>query len=343
MNKLSISSRLLIAFGSLAMTAAYFLPVWFIFLLAPQYPEGLTMQIWLTRITGQVDIINGLNHYIGMKNISQEMFPEFGYMIYILGAFIVFGLLVALTGSRKLLLGLLVLSLITAGAALYDFYKWGYDYGHNLDPKAAIKVPGLTYQPPVIGHKTLLNFDAYSYPDNGGWVIVGAGAIFFLVYFWDWYSRRRKTRRVIVRKSAAALPLLLPVLFLASCAAKPEPFVAGRDVCSDCSMTVMEPQFGAEIITAKGKIFKFDDAHCVANFIKKEKIAKGDIKQVLFVDYNQPENFVESNNATFVVSPELKSPMSSNAAAFAAKADAEKKAADLKGVIRDWTALQKEL
>src|SRR5215204_362023 len=122
MKKMSIASRLLITLASLSMTAVFFLPVWFIFLVAPQYPEGLEMNIWLNKISGQVDIINGVNHYIGMKHISGDMFPEFGYMIYILGGFILYGLIVAITGSRKLLLSLIVLTVVMAGAALYDFY-----------------------------------------------------------------------------------------------------------------------------------------------------------------------------------------------------------------------------
>ena len=99
MNKLSKTSRIILAIASISMVATYFLPVWFIYLLAPQYPEGLTMQIWLNKLTGQVDIINGLNHYIGMKHISVEMFPEFTYLVYILAVFIVFGLTVAITGK----------------------------------------------------------------------------------------------------------------------------------------------------------------------------------------------------------------------------------------------------
>src|SRR5829696_165529 len=116
MNKMSLTSRIIIAVASLSLIATYLLPVWFIFLIAPQYPEGLTMNIWLTKITGQVDIINGLNHYIGMKKINAAMFPEFGYMTYILGGFILYGLFVAFTGSRKLLLSLLMLTLVMAGA-----------------------------------------------------------------------------------------------------------------------------------------------------------------------------------------------------------------------------------
>lgn len=332
----------MIAVASLAMAAAFFLPVWVIYLTAPQYPEGLEMNIWLTKITGQVDIINGLNHYIGMKHINADMFPEFGYMKYILAGFILYGLLVAAVGSRKLLVSLLVLSIVTAGAALYDFYSWGYDYGHNLDPAAAIKVPGLTYQPPLIGHKQLLNFDAYSYPDTGGWVIVGAGAIFFLVFFLDWWMKRRKTlgsaQKTRLRNTQATAAVAM-VLFLVSCTTKPEPFAYGKDLCDDCRMTIMEPQFGAEIITTKGRIFKFDDIHCVTNFIKKEKIRKSDIKQTLFIDYNKNGNFVDGATAHFVTSPQLKSPMNSNTAAFATKEDADKKAAETSGQLNDWNTL----
>jgi len=343
MKKMRISSRLLIAFASLAMTAVFFLPVWFIFLIAPQYPEGLTMQIWLTKLSGQVDIINGLNHYIGMKHINENMFPEFGYMVYILGAFIVYGLAVALTGSRKLLLSLLFLTLVMAGAALYDFYKWGYDYGHNLDSKAAIKVPGLTYQPPLVGHKTLLNFDAYSYPDVGGWIILGAGAIFFLVYFLEWVRGRKFAKqKVSFAKSSVAIASALSLIFT-SCSSKPEPFAYGKDLCDDCRMTIMDPHFGAEIVTTKGKVFKFDDVHCLAAFLKDGKVKESDVKQTLFIDYNNPNNFIDAATAHLVVSPQLKSPMNGNAAAFATKDVADKKGAELAGQTTDWKALQKEL
>jgi copper chaperone NosL len=348
MKKMSVSSRILIAVASAGMIAVFFLPVWAIYLTAPQYPEGLEMNIWLTQITGQVDIINGLNHYIGMKHISVDMFPEFGYMKYILAGFIAYGLLVALLGSRKWLLSLLALTVLMACAALYDFYLWGYDYGHNLDPNAAIKVPGFSYQPPVIGHKTLLNFDAYSYPDTGGWVIVAAAAIFFLVFFLEWYRNRNNTNKpqqtqqtpitkVISTTVAASL-----VFLFASCTVNPEPFAYGKDLCEDCKMTIMEPQFGAEIITNKGRILKFDDLHCVVNYIKKDKIKQGDIKQTLFIDYHNNGSFVDAGNAFFVSSPQLKSPMNSNTAAFLTREAADKKAAEVSGTVKDWSAIQQQ-
>ena len=184
------SSRLAVAAASLLLLAVYVTPLWRIELIAPQYPEGLGLHIWVNQITGlkpnDLNNINGLNHYIGMRAIDPDTFPELRFMPKLLAAAIVAGLLVALIGRRPLLY--LWALLFTAGAlaGLGDFWKWGYDYGHHLDPHAAIKVPGMNYQPPLIGSKQLLNFHATSWPDLGGWiailavgVIVAAAAIEF--------------------------------------------------------------------------------------------------------------------------------------------------------------------
>lgn len=194
-NKLSVLSRVLITLASLALIAVFFLPAWRIDLFAPQYPEGLTMNIWINGLTGDVDIINGLNHYIGMKHITVEMFPEFKYLKYVVLFFMAFGLMVAITGSRKLLFAYLLLTIIGGALVMYDFYAWGYDYGHNLDPTAPIQVPGLSYQPPLLGHKRLLNFDAYSLPDAGGWIVIAAGSLAFIVWALEWYRHRKRRLR----------------------------------------------------------------------------------------------------------------------------------------------------
>lgn len=151
---------------------------------APQYPEGLEMKIWINNITGDVKIISSLNHYIGMRHIEVSMFPEFQYMVYIVGFVIAFGILVSIINHRNMLIAYASLIIICGIAALVDFYLWGYDYGHNLDPTAAIVVPGMAYQPPLIGTKQLLNFTAYSGPDIGGWIFMISGilAIGTLIY-----------------------------------------------------------------------------------------------------------------------------------------------------------------
>jgi copper chaperone NosL len=341
MNKMSVFSRITIGIASLALTATYFLPIWFIFLLAPQYPEGLTMNIWLNKITGQVEIINGLNHYIGMKHIKAEMFPEFDSLIYIVVFFILFGLVVAIIGKRKLLSTYLGVTILGGIAAMVDFYKWGYDYGHNLDPKAAIQIPGLSYQPPLLGHKTLLNFDAYSYPDVGGWIVIGVGSIFFLVWIYEWYKNRKKAS-VTKLKTATSIAAAI-LLFLSSCGTAPEPFVIGKDVCYDCKMTIMDEKFGGEIITKKGKIYKFDDAHCMANFLKGDIVKTADIAQTLFLDSENKGTFLDVKSLYFVVSPSMKSPMNSNAAAFSNKTIADKIAVQNSGEVTSWDALLKTL
>jgi copper chaperone NosL len=86
MKKISIPSRIIIAVTSLSIVTAFFFPLWRIDLFAPQYPEGLVLKIWLNNLTGDVDIINGLNHYIGMKKLSVTLFPEFSYLVYVVAA-----------------------------------------------------------------------------------------------------------------------------------------------------------------------------------------------------------------------------------------------------------------
>jgi hypothetical protein len=178
---MSKSSRLILAIVSLAFLVAYVQPLWRVTLEAPQYPEGLGMLIWVNTITGEkphdLANINGLNHYIGMQEIVPDSIPELSYMPLILGLMAALGLLAAFVGKRRLLFLWFGLMVLLALVGLADFWRWTYEYGHNLDPTAAIKVPGMAYQPPVIGSKMLLNFKADSWPALGGWILVVGTAL----------------------------------------------------------------------------------------------------------------------------------------------------------------------
>ena len=340
MKRMTTTSRIIIAIGSLALIIMLFVPAWSIYLIAPQYPEGLSMQIWLNKITGQVEIINGLNHYIGMKHINADMFPEFTFLPYVLIFFILFGLSIAITGSRKLLFAYLVLSLLAGIAALVDFYMWGYDYGHNLDKTAAIQVPGLSYQPPVIGHKKLLNFDAFSYPDTGGWILVAVTALFGVIWFLEWRKNKKQKQMNQNKKPASVAVATAAFMFMIACNPKPEKIAIGKDNCSECKMTIMDSKFGGELVTKKGKVYKFDDAHCVAIFLERRGVELSDIHKTLFVNYSKPDEFVEVKFAEFVVSSQFKSPMGGNAAAFRNKAEADKKSEEIKGSkVTNWATL----
>jgi copper chaperone NosL len=200
------SSRIAVALASLLLLVVYVTPLWRIQLIAPQYPEGLGLRIWVNQITGlkpgDLNSINGLNHYIGMRAIEPDTIPELRYMPQLLACAVVAGLLVALIGRRGVLYGWAVLFTAGAVAGLGDFWKWGYEYGHQLDPHAAIKVPGMSYQPPVIGSKQLLNFHATSWPDIGGWILIAALGCVVVVAVLEW----RRARQPAGRESLAAVP-----------------------------------------------------------------------------------------------------------------------------------------
>ena len=85
---------------------------------------------------------------------------------------ILFGFIIAFTKKKSLKIGWLILFFIVGTVGLYDFYNWEYDYGHNLNPHAIIKIPGMSYQPPLIGAKQLLNFNAASLPGIGFYIVL---------------------------------------------------------------------------------------------------------------------------------------------------------------------------
>ena len=209
-------SRWAIVLSAALLAAVYVLPVWRIHLVAPQYPEGIGMLIRVNTITGlkpnDLNNINGLNHYIGMKAIDPEAIPVLDAMPVVLGALVVTGVLAAAFGRRWA--GWAWLGLVaTAGAlGLFEFWSWSYDYGHNLDPNAIITIPGMSYQPPLLGSKQLLNFTATSWPAAGG---ILAGVAFVITLAALLYSAKKRPKRFQEQGSLAVaagiLLLILPV------------------------------------------------------------------------------------------------------------------------------------
>lgn len=190
-NKISRTSKLLLIAGAICLAISIFVPLWYIDLDAPQYPEGLRLLLYPNKIAGDVEIINGLNHYIGMQTLHAENFIEFTVLPYIIGFFALMCVVVALIGNKKLLFVLFSAFVLFGIIAMVDFWRWEYNYGHNLDPNAAIIVPGMAYQPPLIGYKQLLNFAAYSFPDVGGWLFIATGVLLLLAIITEWKRRKK--------------------------------------------------------------------------------------------------------------------------------------------------------
>lgn len=312
-NKISTVSRGLLFICGLGLILVLFKPIWRIELAAPQYPEGLTLFIHASKLSGNVDVINGLNHYIGMKKLNEDDFIEFKVLPAIIIFFAIFFIIVSFIGKRKWMNILLILFVIFGIIAMADFWRWEYEYGHELDPNAAIIVPGMAYQPPLIGFKQLLNFGAYSIPDAGGWIFIAAG---FLLLCTVMYEARKAKRKILPVNKPSVTVAVLSIILFSGCNVSPEPIAIGKDNCHFCKMTISDSRFGGEVVSRKTKTYKFDDSHCILSFIRSNSIKTEDIAGIYFVDFAEGHEFVRAEDAYFLQSPALRSPMNGNIAAF---------------------------
>ena len=346
--------------AAVMLLGVFVFPLWVISLLAPQYPQGLGLHIWVNRIEGaapyDLQNINGLNHYIGMHKIQPDVIAELRYMKYFAIGLSATAALVAWLRRRWVLLAWVLVALALAGVGMVDFYKWEYTYGHDLDPSAAIKVPGMTYQPPMFGTKQMLNFQATAWPGIGGllaMIAVGAGVACtvyeFVIRGWRHRHAHRSELRVHPTAPAVASVLLCAALagmlsFATGCAKKPAAIVYGTDACEQCSMTITDERHGAVIVTTKGRSHKFDCVECMVQALMPgQKLADVEVLSWHVVDYARRGTLIDATRATYLVSPGVPSPMGANVSAFAARADAAGVQAEKGGDVMDWKAIDEYL
>jgi copper chaperone NosL len=292
--------------------------MWSIELNAPQYPEGLGLSIYANKLGGNVDIINGLNHYIGMKTLHEKDFVEFIVLPYFILFFSIFCLVTALVAQKKLLYTLLALFILFGVLAMADFWRWEYNYGHDLNPDAAIIVPGMSYQPPLIGYKQLLNFGAYSMPDIGGWIFILVGLALLTLSI---LAYRNKSKIITYKKSihASVLGLLFLLTNAFACNTIPNSIKIGKDACSYCKMTVSDNRFGVVLVTEKGKNFIFDDPQCLAAHLHSPQNSSIKIGGIYFTNFIGSHLLLNANEAFFVKSIKIHGPMNGSFAAFSNK------------------------
>jgi len=189
------SERRLIALAALVLLPVFFvpvLPIWHMRLWAPQYHEGLHLTIFSNTIRGDLQNINTLNHYVGMHAITPDDFKEFSYLPQALTAFGLLALLGALFNRRWLaILGWLTFTAFSA-YMFRDYANWLWHYGHDLDPRAAIKLPA--FAPPLIGFKQMANFKVWSYPGVGTFLLGIAWLLGPVAAWVDWRAARREGR-----------------------------------------------------------------------------------------------------------------------------------------------------
>jgi len=324
-------SRTLLAFASVLLLGAFVFPLWRINLVAPQYPEGLGMLIRVNAVTGikpnDLTNINGLNHYIGMKAIEPDAIPELRVMPWIVAGLAAFGLLGAALGRRRVLVAWLAGFVGLAVVGLIDFWRWEYDYGHNIDfEHAIIKIPGMTYQPPLIGSKQLLNFTATSWPDLGA---ICLGVAFALGI----------AALVVVRRSPAGLrraSATAVAVAAAACApVTPGAIANAGKSCDYCRMVITDERFGGQVITTKGKVYAFDSIECLASYYLQQP-STGERSAVWVADYAHPGKWIAADSAVFARTEVQQSPMGLNVVSFSANAAAAALPRDIGAATLRW-------
>lgn len=343
---LKLSSRLLLL-AALSLGLLFFFPLWRITLGAPQYPQDLEMMIWINKIVGDSEYtlqnINILNHYIGMRKIEPDSFKELIYMPWIVIGLMITGFLAALSNKRAFLTTWVVIVMIAGALGLWDFYRWEVDFGTNLDPKAPIKLEGMTYAPPFLGEKTILNIEATSYPAMGA-LVLGVCVLLGLAAIWvDWRSKPAKSIPKPFKYAAGSIILWASLFSLSSCSKGPSPIQYGHDMCHFCKMTVTDQRYGTELVTKKGKVFKFDSIECMGLYLKAGDIQPGDYHGLYVTDFLRPGQLIDGEQAYYLKSQQLPSPMGAYLTAFGTTEAAAQYQQDKGGETFQWQDVHQKL
>jgi len=191
---LDLGPRALLVFAFLLLVPAYVFPLYRLTMYAPQYPQGLTLNIYSHKLDGghggqDVKEINLLNHYIGMKELETADFTEFKWIPFVVGALGLLFLRAAVHGKLAHLVDVLVVFLYFGLFSLWSFGYKLYRYGHDLEPTAAVRVE--PFMPPLFGFKQLANFEVYSYPALGSYALAVVAATLLLALALAWRGARR--------------------------------------------------------------------------------------------------------------------------------------------------------
>jgi copper chaperone NosL len=186
--------RLLVVAAALLLVAIYIFPLWNMTMFAPQYPEGLRLDIYSYKLVGgnngqDIPEINILNHYIGMRDLVTEDFTEFKWLPFMVGVLGLLYLRAAVMGTVGGLLDVVVLNAYFSAFALWSFGYRMYSYGHTLAPSAPVKVP--PFMPPMFGGKQLANFEVYSYPQAASYAMALSSLLLVTALLAGWRRARR--------------------------------------------------------------------------------------------------------------------------------------------------------
>jgi hypothetical protein len=179
---LNVRARILVVVGVLSIPFVFQAPLWTMAFQSNQYPDPLRLSIYIDHLEGQKTAqrddlreINALNHYIGMRPLMESDFSEFLWLPFVMGFFALISLRAVVFGTLRDLVDILVLFTYFGLFAGWTFYRRLYEYGHNLNPEAAIKVEPFT--PPFFGRVQIANFWVESFPGGGSYFMALFGLL----------------------------------------------------------------------------------------------------------------------------------------------------------------------
>jgi hypothetical protein len=161
------------------LALALIAPIWRMRFEAPQYPQGLQLTIFPYTVTGDVQEVNTLNHYIGMGKIDRAALSDLDFLPFAIGAFALLLLRVVALGDLRSLVDLVALYTYFGAFAFARFAYTLYVFGHNLDPKAPFQVEPFT--PTILGTGTVANFTITSLPAHGSFYLASIGVALLVI------------------------------------------------------------------------------------------------------------------------------------------------------------------
>ena len=198
---IGLASRLMLLAAAALLAVTYFFPLWNLTMFAPQYPDGLRLDIYSYTLAGgnggqDIKEINVLNHYIGMQDLVSESFTEFKWMPFVIGALGLLILRAAVHGTVVALVDVTMLFVYFGAFSLWSFGYKLYRYGHDLAPTAAVQVP--PFMPPMFGGQQIANFEVYSYPRPATYAMAGVILLLVSAPAWTWWDDRASRRAAAV-------------------------------------------------------------------------------------------------------------------------------------------------
>jgi len=187
-------ARLVVLVAAVLLAATYVLPLWNLTMFAPQYQDGLRLDIYSYTLVGgndgqDIKEINVLNHYIGMRDLVNAEFTEFQWMPFVIGALGLLLLRAVVHATVVSLVDATMLFLYFGAFSLWSFGYKLYRYGHDLSPTAAMQVQ--PFMPPMFGYQQIANFEVYSYPRAASFAMAASLVLLLAALGWTWWRTRR--------------------------------------------------------------------------------------------------------------------------------------------------------